>query len=111
KNTPQNARASAQLVETLAQAMHAAHERGIIHRDLKPANVLLVRSDRPQAVPLGSPDEAGQVDRFEPKITDFGLARQLDRAPGHSESGLVVGTPSYMSPEQAQAKTREIGPP
>jgi serine/threonine protein kinase/Tfp pilus assembly protein PilF len=108
KSAPQNARSSAQLVEILARAMQAAHERGIIHRDLKPANILLVRSERPQAVALGSADEGG---RYEPKITDFGLAKQLDKGPGHSETGLVVGTPSYMAPEQAQGKTREIGPP
>ena len=108
KSAPQNARSSAQLVEILARAMQAAHERGIIHRDLKPANVLLVRSDRPQAVALGSAEEGG---RYEPKITDFGLAKQLDKGPGHSETGLVVGTPSYMAPEQAQGKTKEIGPP
>jgi eukaryotic-like serine/threonine-protein kinase len=110
KTTPQKPGAAAQLVGTLARAMHAAHERGIIHRDLKPANVLLVPSDRPEAIALGSADEAADYDRYEPKITDFGLAKQLDKAAGQSVSGQIVGTPSYMSPEQAQARTKEVGP-
>jgi eukaryotic-like serine/threonine-protein kinase len=82
---------TAGIMEKLARAMHAAHMKGIIHRDLKPANVLL--------------DDHG-----EPKITDFGLAKKLDE-PGLTHSGAVMGTPSYMSPEQASGHTAEIGPP
>jgi serine/threonine protein kinase len=82
---------AAQLVETLARAMHAAHERGIIHRDLKPGNVLLTA--------------AGQ-----PKITDFGLAKKLDAPATWTVSGAVLGTPNYMAPEQAAGKTAQIGP-
>jgi len=81
----------AQLMEKLARAMHVAHQRGIVHRDLKPANILL--------------DASG-----EPKITDFGLAKKLDE-PGLTHSGAVMGTPSYMSPEQASGRIAEIGPP
>jgi len=88
---PQDPRAAAALVQTLAQAMHAAHQAGVIHRDLKPANVLLARDGTP-------------------KITDFGLAKQLDSAVGQTQSGAVMGTPSYMAPEQAGGKTKEIGP-
>jgi WD40 repeat protein/tRNA A-37 threonylcarbamoyl transferase component Bud32 len=88
---PQPARAAAELVETLARAMHAAHQRGIVHRDLKPANVLLT----PEGVP---------------KITDFGLAKVLEGEPGQTLPGAIVGTPSYMAPEQAAGKAREVGP-
>jgi serine/threonine protein kinase/WD40 repeat protein len=103
---PLPAAAGARLTIMLAQAMHAAHQAGIIHRDLKPANVLLATSDRPEAVWLGDP--AGK--RYEPKIADFGLARRLDGGTGFSLSGDVMGTPSYMAPEQAAGRVREIGP-
>src|SRR5207245_653196 len=78
------------------------------HRDLKPANVLLVRSDSIHGVQLGnSPDESGH---YEPKITDFGLAKRLE-TPGHTATGAVMGTPSYMAPEQAGGKGKSVGPP
>jgi hypothetical protein len=89
--TPQPARDAAQLVETLARAMQVAHQRGIVHRDLKPSNVLL--------------GEDGT-----PKITDFGLAKQLDSDVRQTQSGAIVGTPSYMAPEQAGGKNKQIGP-
>ena len=82
---------AAELIETLARAMHYAHQRGILHRDLKPANVLLT---------------AGGT----PKITDFGLAKQLDSAADNTQSGAILGTPSYMVPEQAGGKRKEVGP-
>jgi urea transport system substrate-binding protein len=86
--TPWQPQEAARLVETLARAMHAAHEKNVIHRDLKPANVLL--------------DEKGQ-----PRITDFGLAKKMDEK-GQTASGVILGTPSYMAPEQAAGK--EVGP-
>jgi serine/threonine-protein kinase len=89
--TPQPARPAAQLVETLARAIHFTHERGVIHRDLKPANILL------------TPDGVA-------KITDFGLAKRVEAEDGQTRSGDIVGTPSYMAPEQAQGRTRDIGP-
>jgi hypothetical protein len=100
---PLDHRAAAELTETLARAMHAAHQAGIIHRDLKPANILLSRSaeDKNGPAPL---DPRSSV----PKITDFGLARQLGEA-GHSITGDVMGTPSYMAPEQAAGRVNEVG--
>ncbi len=82
---------AARLVEMLARAMAVAHAQNIIHRDLKPHNVLLAAD--------GSP-----------KITDFGLARKLDEA-GLSLSGEIIGTPSYMAPEQARGDLKAVGPP
>jgi tetratricopeptide (TPR) repeat protein len=87
--TPQPAAEAAALVQKLAEAMHYAHERGVVHRDLKPANVLL-------------------ADDGTPKVTDFGLAKKLDEA-GPTMTGAVMGTPSYMAPEQAGGK-KEVGP-
>lgn len=84
-------RDAAVLVETLARAMQVAHARNVIHRDLKPANVLLAADGTP-------------------KITDFGLARQLDNDSGQTHAGAVIGTPSYMAPEQAGGGAREAGP-
>ncbi|HEX5271833.1 MAG TPA: serine/threonine-protein kinase, partial [Gemmataceae bacterium] len=90
---------AAALVETLARAMQAAHEKGVIHRDLKPANVLLQEAPQGvQSLGLGIP-----------KITDFGLAKKLDEA-SQTQSGAVMGTPSYMAPEQAGGKSAAIGP-
>jgi hypothetical protein len=88
--TPLLPKEAASLVETLARAMQAAHGQKVIHRDLKPANVLLTEDGTP-------------------KITDFGLAKKLDEA-GQTQSGAVIGTPSYMAPEQAGGKSAEIGP-
>jgi hypothetical protein len=98
---PQSARASASFVETLAEAVHYAHQQGLIHRDLKPDNVLL----RPPEV--GQPAETFGI----PKIADFGLAKQLDSDSGQTQSGSILGTPSYMAPEQAAGHTAEVGPP
>src|SRR5262249_48886990 len=115
--TPQPARAAAQLVEALARTIHHAHEHGIIHRDLKPANILLasvVRSPSSVATDGGEPaTDYGPrtTDYGLPKITDFGLAKLLwaDEA-GPTQSGDLLGTPSYMAPEQIEAKSDMIGP-
>jgi tetratricopeptide (TPR) repeat protein len=89
--TPWPADRAAALVETLARAAHAAHRAGIAHRDLKPANVLLTADDTP-------------------KLTDFGLAKRLGQEGGQTRTGSVMGTPSYMAPEQAQGRGAEAGP-
>jgi formylglycine-generating enzyme required for sulfatase activity len=109
--TPLPPRPATQLAELLARALNAAHQEGLVHRDIKPANILLVRSNQTHAVPLGGgssrPEEAGH---YEPKITDFGLAKQLDSPTSKTQSGAVVGTPSYGAPEQVGGKGRLVGP-
>ncbi|HEY7315874.1 MAG TPA: protein kinase [Gemmataceae bacterium] len=95
---------AAELVEKLARAVHYAHQHHIVHRDLKPANVLLASAE-PGATPAHHPLAA-----CEPKIADFGLAKQLDTTQGQTQSGTILGTPSYMAPEQAGGKNRAIGP-
>ncbi|HLJ97495.1 MAG TPA: protein kinase [Gemmataceae bacterium] len=110
--TPQPARSAAAMVETLARAMHYAHEQGIVHRDLKPANILLasvVRSPQSGAKETGYglwTTDYGLI----PKITDFGLAKRLDKELGHTLTGTIMGTPSYMATEQAEGRIRAIGP-
>lgn len=90
---PQTPRHAAEIIHVLAQAMAAAHARGIVHRDLKPANILVSRE--------------GTL-----KITDFGLAKRLENEDGgQTRSGSILGTPDYMSPEQASGRIREVGPP
>ena len=87
---PLPSRIAAAYLEATARALHFAHQRGIIHRDLKPANILLDEHDRP-------------------RVTDFGLAKVLATDSGQTRTGAVLGTPSYMAPEQAAAR-KDIGP-
>ncbi len=82
---------AAALIETLAQAVHAAHEKGVIHRDLKPDNILLDEQRRP-------------------KITDFGLAKEFASGSGQTATGAILGTPAYMEPEQTAGRAPEVGP-
>jgi serine/threonine protein kinase len=107
---PQPVRASAELIETLARAVHAAHVNGVIHRDLKPANILLQGIGHPSSpTPLRS-------SFANPKITDFGLAKLADFGadgsdrPGPTVTGEFLGTPSYMAPEQAMVPRQPVGP-
>jgi serine/threonine protein kinase len=91
---------AARLVQSLARAIHAAHSAGIVHRDLKPANVLLAA--------CGFAEDAKPKATIA-KITDFGLAKLLD-GEVNTQSGSVLGTPCYMSPEQAEGRIKDIGP-
>src|SRR5262249_30799727 len=91
-------RDAARLVETLAEAMHLAHSRNLVHRDLKPANILLTGGDETP------------ISQCQPKVADFGLVRQLDSDSGQTQIGTVMGTPSYMAPEQAEGQAHAVGP-
>jgi serine/threonine protein kinase len=114
---PQPALEAARLVRTLALAVQHAHEKNIVHRDLKPANILLQRTeDRGQRTgeegPAGSASVLCSLSSvLSPKITDFGLAKRLDsESTALTQDGAVLGTASYMAPEQAAGRVHEIGP-
>src|SRR3984957_8469812 len=111
-NNPQPPRLSAQFVLDLAQAMHYAHKRGIVHRDLKPANILL-HLDESRILKDGQMADSAvfqNLTAYVPKITDFGLAKHMGGEEGHFRNGAVVGTPSYMAPEQARGTSGQVGP-
>ncbi|HEV3444656.1 MAG TPA: serine/threonine-protein kinase [Gemmataceae bacterium] len=113
--SPQPAREAAELVLVLAAAIQAVHDRGIIHRDLKPANVLLV-SDESAARNADDADERSSTTHHSPltthqiKITDFGLAKRFGPDSSQTTSGAILGTPSYMAPEQARGRLDAPGP-
>src|SRR5262249_40621380 len=91
-------REAAEMLRTLAEAMHHAHTCGVVHRDLKPANVLLRHK----------PAES-EEGRLEALVSDFGLAKLLDEE-GPTRTGMVLGTPQYLAPEQAEGRTQDVGP-
>ncbi len=123
-------RAAAEMVELLARTIQVAHEHGILHRDLKPANVLMTRRWRTRTVEvagadqitgdIGSAEQAGAGGMAGPrstlsapptfKITDFGLAKDLSGRGGQTATGAILGTPSYMAPEQAEGGAKRVGP-
>ena len=80
------------MISRVSEAIEYAHQRGVIHRDLKPANILLDRSGNP-------------------RVTDFGLAKKVRGESGLTGSGQIMGTPSYMPPEQAGGRRGDVGPP
>jgi tRNA A-37 threonylcarbamoyl transferase component Bud32/Tfp pilus assembly protein PilF len=89
---PLPARQAADLLATLARAVHAAHSAGVVHRDLKPGNVLFTTDGIP-------------------KVADFGLAKRLEEPAGcQTQTGQIVGSPHYMAPEQARGDSRDVGP-
>lgn len=104
RSGPLAARDAASLLQRVAEAVAHAHAKGVVHRDLKPANVLLTTGVSERA--LTSLEDS----RCEPRITDFGLAKQMSAEPGLTRTGQAVGTPSYMSPEQAMGRVAEVGP-
>jgi serine/threonine protein kinase len=113
--TPQGADTAARLVEALARAMDYAHQRGVIHRDLKPANILLQKAEGSRQKAVGRREDDSAYCLLPtafclPKITDFGLAKRLDVEGAHTRTGVVLGTPSYMAPEQAAGLAKEVGP-
>jgi WD40 repeat protein len=92
RDHPLPVRQAATYLRTIARAVHYAHTQGVLHRDLKPANVLIDAND-------------------EPRITDFGLARQLAGDSALTLTGQVVGSPNFMPPEQGAGKKAKLGPP
>ena len=114
--SPTSPRGAAQLVETLARTMEVAHQRGIVHRDLKPANILLAKLGSQSSMIRNRETDSSSLpaDHWSrttvPKIADFGLAKRTDDDSSQTQSGAILGTPSYMAPEQAGGKNREIGP-
>jgi serine/threonine protein kinase len=107
--------AAAELVETLALAMDYIHRQDIVHRDLKPGNILLqqkseARNPKSEKDAGAASDLGFRISDFEPKVTDFGLAKRLDEKPGLTLTKTVLGTASYMAPEQAEGRTKDISP-
>ncbi len=97
-------RQAVEIVLAIADAIEYAHSHGVLHRDLKPSNILL----EPFQPALGATDDESVG--FTPKVSDFGLAKIQDLVGDETRTGLVMGTPAYMAPEQAEGRFSDIGP-
>jgi WD40 repeat protein/serine/threonine protein kinase len=106
QRTPVPARAAAVLVSRVAEAVQHAHERGVLHRDIKPANILLSPPPPPATTDAG----AISLELWEPRLTDFGLAKLLEQEGASTCTGVVLGTAAYMAPEQAAGRRGAVGP-
>ena len=103
---PVTEREAATLVEALARGVDHAHRRGVLHRDIKPSNILLEMQG--EGWEPNVPQTA--LGRFTPRLTDFGLAKILESDEDETRAGVLLGTPAYMAPEQAEGRLDEIGP-
>jgi eukaryotic-like serine/threonine-protein kinase len=103
---------AARLAEEVAHAAHAAHAAGIVHRDLKPGNILLVSGESSSETLHYSPltTHHSPLTTHQPKISDFGLAKWLHGDSNLTQTVAVIGTPSYMAPEQAGGQSKRAGP-
>ncbi len=106
RHEPVPARTAARLIATLAGGVQHAHERGILHRDLKPGNVML-------QLPAAAGAAVGDLLGLVPRVTDFGLAKMAteESEREQTQSGVPIGSPPYMAPEQALGRLRNVGPP
>ncbi|NOY41596.1 MAG: protein kinase [Planctomycetes bacterium] len=102
RETPIPVDQAARFVIKLAEGVHYAHRQGVLHRDLKPSNIMLepCRNTGP---------EKNQLEHFEPRLTDFGLAKLLEGDPKDTRSSIMLGTPRYMAPEQFDKRLGVVG--
>src|SRR5262249_34681543 len=105
-------RAAADLVAVLAEVVDYTHRRGVLHRDLKPANILLVSGGVVSGEGAPNTTHHAPLTTHQPKITDFGLACLVaeDSPTQVTTEGLILGTPQYMAPEQADGQLSRVGP-
>jgi serine/threonine protein kinase/WD40 repeat protein len=111
--SPVDPRSAAEFIRKVALAIHHAHEHGVIHRDLKPANILLdadLTSGPSGSDNLPSPDRHARLEMYEPRVTDFGLARRIGDDRTLTLPDMLAGTPAYLAPEQLNRKSDAISP-